>query len=223
MPDVFISPPQTAPLASSNPSPLPQPSSKHSLPPNGTAISLLTAFCEKPLGVTFANQHTHEVILLFLRRHLITNVPWIFFTIVLLLIPSLFAILLQMTSFPLSFLPDNYMFILMIFYYLIVFAFALTNFMSWFYNISLVTTERVVDIDFSEIVYHDVASTKLPEIEEVHYKQIGFIRSFFNYGDIHVHTASDTENFDFLKVPSPQKGAEIIGRLLGEKKGDTDD
>lgn len=181
-------------------------------------IHALSSFCQNPVGVSFQNQEEDEEVLLFLRRHFITNIPWIFISLVLNIIPPLLFIL--NIKIPILFfsVPENFLTVFIIFYYLVVFIYAFISFISWYYNISLVTQKRVVDIDFSDIVYHDVAMTKLNLIEDVNYTQIGFIRSFFNYGDVFVQTAGEKLHFDFLAVPNPAKAVDIIENLIGGHK-----
>ena len=88
--------------------------------------------------------------------------------------------------------------------------------MDWFYNITLITDRGVVDIDYSNIVYHDVAMTNLNLIEDVNYTKVGFIRSLLNYGDLFVQTAGGKENLEALAVPNPAEAARIIGESIGK-------
>src|SRR3989338_9386657 len=78
MPDLFVNPKniskETLPAVSSEP------------------VHMLSAFCENPIGIAFAEQASDEKILLFLRRHFITNLLWILISVVLLLFPILFFI-----------------------------------------------------------------------------------------------------------------------------------
>jgi len=186
MPDLFIPKTEKAPVSSQTskvePAILKTDIGKTFLMP-------LAAFARMPDGVHFALQEDDETILLFLRRHIITNVPWIVSAIILILFPLLINQVLLLTSGSPFTLPQNLGAVLLLFYYLAVFAFVLINFMTWFYNITIVTDSRVIDIDYSEIVYQNVAQTKLVQIEDVSYTQTGFIRSLFDYGDMFVQTA----------------------------------
>lgn len=181
-------------------------------------VSLLTSFRVKPDGVSFRNQDEDEEIFLFLRKHFITNIPWIIFSLVLLFVPLPLVFLFKKATAPIS-LSSSYTIVLTAFYYLAVFSYILVGFITWFYNISLVTNKRVVDVDYSNVVYHDVALTKLDLIEDINFVQSGFIRSLFNYGDIFIQTAGEKTHFDFLAIPQPEKSANIIENLIG---GDRD-
>ncbi len=176
------------------------------------------SFYEHPHGVRFESQQADEAILLFLRKHFITNVPWILITITLLIVPSLLSFIFTTVQFdtPFTNLPPRFTTTFFLFYYLLVFAYVFIQFITWYFNVSIITQKRVVDIDFSELVFHDVAVTKLNLIEDVNYKQVGFLRSFFNYGDAFVQTAGEIMHFDFLAVPQPKRVVSIIEELIGK-------
>lgn len=182
-------------------------------------IHALSSFCQNPLGFSFQNQEKDEKILLFLRRHPITNISWLIPSLLLLLLPlilSLFAPFLERFFLSPILLPRNYLTVLLIFYYLFVFNYMFISFISWFYNIGIVTQKRVIDIDYSDIVHRYISFTKLSLIEDVTYRQTGFIRSLFNYGDVFVQTAGTHPNFEFLSVPQPSYATHIIQELIGK-------
>ncbi len=191
------------------------------LPPHAVhkKMGFLKAFAEKPHGVTFANQKAHEEIVLFLRAHLITNFLWFVIFIFLLFIPLFYLIIFKNIPSPLAFIPENFAYFFTVFYYLLVFAYALFNFLNWFYNILLITNLGVIDIDYSDLLYHDVAFTNFNLVEDVNYTKTGFFRSLFNYGDVFVQTAGGRENLEALGVPNPAKAAHIISNSIGKGDG----
>lgn len=181
-------------------------------------IHHFASFCDHPKGISFQDQKKGEEVLLLLRKHFITNFPWIFTTVVLLILPPLLWSLIKfllLSSFPALVLNPVLTFILISFYYLSVLTYAFISFITWFYNVSLVTNQRVIDIDFSDLVYHNLSATKISLVQDVNYTQVGFIPSFFNYGDVFVQTAAENPNFDFLSVPKPATVVSIIENLIG--------
>ena len=86
------------------------------------SMGLFAAFAKHPKGINFANQEPDEVILLFLRRHFITNIPWIFATFLLLILPPVFLFLLSFV--PSLVIPSGLTLVLVAFYYLIVLSYA---------------------------------------------------------------------------------------------------
>lgn len=180
-------------------------------------VGMFTTFAECPSGVRFEHQGEDEEILLFIRQHFITNFSWIVISLILILLPVVLVPIL-ITGIDLQFsIPENYSFVILSFYYVILFGYILINFLHWFYNIGIVTRRNVIDIDYSEIVNVHVAATKSSQIEDVSYKQNGFFKTLFNFGDVMVQTAANNPNFEFLKVPTPGKVVDIIHELIGTK------
>lgn len=182
-------------------------------------LSFFSTFVELPNKVHFENQESNETILIFLRRHPITNLPWLLltalFSLLPILLPFLFPVFIDTLFTTAIELPANYLTILILLYYLIVIGYGLFNFASWFYNISIVTNNEVVDIDYSHVTYKNIATTNLREIQDVEYVQRGFFQTFFDYGDVFVQTAGSHPNLEFLRVPHPAKVNDII---LDEKR-----
>ncbi len=178
----------------------------------------LASFCENPQGFSFQTQKRDEVILLFLRRHFITNLPWILIAIILSLIPIAFiALIPRFTLLTAIQIPRQLATIIILFYYLILFSYVFINFITWFYNVFLVTNERIVDIDYSHIVVHNIAETKVGQIEDVNYTQAGFIRTLLNFGDVFVQTAGTEMIFEALAVPKPREVTKIIANLIAKE------
>ncbi len=220
MPDVFIS--KNSPAAKTANTPPDTPNTNvYTTTDSEGHLHLLSSFCSNPLGVAFRDQEPDEKVLLFLRRHFITNFSWILTTIILFLLPFILIVLnVQFSIVDLSILPMNLKTAITLFYYLTVFSYGFTNFVTWYFNISLVTTERVVDIDYSDIVYKNIAATKLDLVQDASFVQIGVFAGIFNYGDVLVQTAGTLDNFDFFKVPHPDKVVNIIEGLIGQKNHD---
>ena len=186
---------------------------------HGGKIHAFSSYFETPERVHFANKLNEEIMLLFLRRHFLTNLPWILKAFAMALIPLIFEFLGAFGFYSTDFVAITGKFIIYFFYYFFIFSgYILVNYMTWFYNISLVTNIRVIDIDFSDIVFEDVAATKISQLEDVNYKQVGIVRSVFDYGDVFVQTAGTQRNFEFLAVPHPENVIRIINNLLGRKR-----
>lgn len=172
-------------------------------------LSYLTTYCELPNGITYEGEDADEIVLLLLRRDFITNVPWIIITLIGLIPP--FTIFFLFQNIPLfNNIPDRYILITVAFYCVLILGYALYNFIGWFYNISLVTDRDIVDIDYSNVTYKDISLITYEAVQEVEYQQSGFLRNFFDYGDVFIQTAGQKENVEFLKIPKPDKVADII-------------
>jgi hypothetical protein len=75
-----------------------------------------------------------------------------------------------------------------------------------------------LDIDYSELVNVDIAATRVTQIEDVKYEQGGFFKTFFNYGDVYIQTASTNPDFEFLRIPNPPRAVDMIRRLIGPRR-----
>jgi uncharacterized membrane protein YdbT with pleckstrin-like domain len=173
-----------------------------------------SAFAEAPVNVTFDSQETGEKIILLLRQHVIVLVLPILAIILMILAPILIGALTVFTGFNLgSILTETQLMIIIVFWYLFIFAFALYKFIFWYFNIYILTNERIIDYDFRGILHKQTSFAKLGQIQDVTPKMIGFFSTFFNYGDIYVQKAGERQEFDFHKVPKP---AEVSNRILEE-------
>lgn len=185
---------------------------------HGGQVHAFSSYFENPSKIKFTNKLHEEIMVLFLRKHFATNTPWILKAIAMALIPVLFELLASFGFYSTGFISISGKFIVYFFYYFFIFSgYIFVNYMTWFYNISLVTNIRVVDIDFSDVVFENVAATKISQLEDVNYKQIGILRSIFDFGDVFVQTAGAARNFEFLAVPHPENVIRIINSLLGRR------
>jgi hypothetical protein len=211
MPDIFVAEPKIVTPAPTEQTPLI--SADEIL--KGNPVHLFSAFKKDPDGVDFSDKDDQEKIILFIRRSFITNIRWMFFGIIFSIIPLFLGSILRFFPNPLPFLPNKFYFFLIAFYYLVVVTYCFINFISWYFNISLVTDRRVIDIDFSSLVYKDVAATKINLVQDVSFSQVGAIRTFFDYGDVLVQTAGTLDNFIFESAPQPENIVHITEDLIG--------
>jgi len=167
-----------------------------------------------PKNVRFSDQEENEEIILIIRRHFVTNIPWLAAVIILAILPfTLFPIIFSFSPFPV--LSAQTIFLITFFYYLIIAGFVLLQFTLWYFHIGIITNIRIRDIDIHGILYKDVSEAKNEFIQDVSYAQIGFVRSIFNYGEVSVQTAGTKPNIEFDKAPRPAEISRIIGDLLG--------
>lgn len=231
MPDVFVAPEEetTPPVEKGKTGSLPSSTKPHkrvqSPPPpaatdpghidvTGNSIHLLTSFCEHPKDIRFENQEEHEHVHLFMRRHIITNLRWTLTTLLLILLPLLLPLFLQVLGPALITIPTRFIVFFLLFYYLILFGYGFVHFITWFYNVGIVTQMRIVDIDISHITHKNIAAVSINDVVDVTYIQHGLIHNLLDYGDIQLQTEGMKPNFEFHAVPKPAKVADIISDLI---------
>ncbi|MEK7163973.1 MAG: hypothetical protein AAB768_02395 [Patescibacteria group bacterium] len=172
--------------------------------------AMLGAYNVRP-DTRFVAQQEDEEIVLLLRAHPITNIPWILLAILMLILPSLLLGGGLFTA-----VPGKFMFIGKLTWYLMALVFTLEKILYWYYSVFIITNERLVDIDFYNLMYRTVTYANLNHIEEPESITGGFIRSIFQYGDVYVTTASEKPTVEALNVPFPDKVVDIISRLAEE-------
>lgn len=171
------------------------------------------AFTPKPLNVSFESQDDDEQIVLFVRKHVITNLGWILTAIVLVIMPFFLRFI------PLiDFFPERFHLPLIGGWYLFTLGYILEKFLSWFFNVNILTDERIVDIDFYSLLYKRISSAKIDRVEDVSVDMSGFMATLVNYGTVDIQTAAEEREFSFELVPQPQKVAQVINELLLEEQ-----
>ena len=178
--------------------------------------SVLAAFCPSPKDIAFDVQHGNEEILLLLRQHPIVNVGWIFVAVILGFLPSLFPLL-----FPFFRLSVGLASLFNLSWYVLLFGFILERFVMWYYNVYIITNERVIDVDFYSLLFKRVSEAKLENIEDLTGASSGVLQSLFDYGDVVIQTAAEVPEIEFERVPHPDIVRKLLSELidLDESKG----
>ncbi len=179
---------------------------------------ILGSFFAHPKKCRFESQQDDEEILILGRRHFITNLGW------LAVLSFAFFVPFFWIEFPfVKALDGNTLVSLTMLYYMVLTFFGMQNFLMWFYNVYIVTNERLVDIDFIGLLSKTVNVAQLKDLQDVNYTQKGILASFFNYGDVIVQTASEQKTpdsageesaFTFEAVGMPDKIAAMISQLV---------
>jgi hypothetical protein len=175
--------------------------------------NLFNAFAPKPVNTSFDNQQEQETVLLLLRQHPVTQIKWVLVAILLILVPFLFSYV----GF-LNFLPARFHIVAAIGWYLMVVGFILEAFLSWFYNVYIITDERIVDVDFNSLLFKNISYAKIENIEDVTTTAGGTLGTIFDYGTITIQTAATIPEFEFQDVPHPSRVAAFINEMMLEEE-----
>lgn len=179
----------------------------------GTTRHSLSSFLVSPKIFTFEERDAEEEIILVLRRHWFTNVRWILIAIFMAMAPIIFQ------SVPLlAYFPPNYQFIALLFWYLITFIYVFEQFLSWYFNVCIITDERVIDIDFNNLLIKKFADAKISMIQDVSSHIIGVTQTLFNYGTVDVQTAAEVPEITFELIPNPEKVIKVLQQLRQEEE-----
>lgn len=175
--------------------------------------SPLDSFAPKPVSVFFDAQEKSEQIILLLRRHPITLIPRLVAAFVLILTPLLFSLVPVF-----SFLPDRFNVAALVLWLLLIIGFLLETFLTWFFNVYIITDERIIDVDFLSLIYKNISAAKIDNIEDVTSITGGAIRSIFNFGTVKIQTAGASVEIQFEDVPQPAKVTRLLNEMLLEEE-----
>jgi hypothetical protein len=159
--------------------------------------------------VQFESQHEGEEVVLVVRKHLITQLNWIINSVFLLLL----GIILSTVVFP-QFMAPNLILVFFVFIIIFTFSYFWLNFLFWYFTVGIVTTERILDLDFLGILYKEFTATTIDQVSDITTKVGGFAGSVFNYGDVMVKTEGLEQNIEFDDIPMPSEVVEIINNLM---------
>lgn len=175
--------------------------------------SFMSAFFAFPQDAHFAGEQNDEEIILLMRAHIITTVPWIVGSILLLVLPVILLPLLGGLG-VLGNVGVGMTFSLLIFWYLGTFTFAFLNFLYWYFNVYIVTNQRIVDVDWYSLVHREVNVSQISKIQDITANQIGVLSGLFDFGHVLIQTAGTEPNFEYSNVPHPQLVARKLQELL---------
>ncbi len=172
-----------------------------------------SSFSVIPGRIRFETQEAREKIILLLRQHWVTQLKWLATSLILVFLPLLLNYIPV-----LDFLTPNYRFVIIVIWYLLIIAFIYEQFISWFFHVFIVTDERIIDVNFSNLIYKEISEAKIDNIEDVTYKQGGVLRAVFDFGDVACQTAAEQRQFVMEDVPQPERVVKILNELKLEEE-----
>jgi uncharacterized membrane protein YdbT with pleckstrin-like domain len=190
----------------------------------GRFKSILGSLVVKPPQTRFESQDDDEVIVIMGRRHFVTNLKWLALSCFAFFVPLFWG------EFPMvKVLDASTNSVLSIVWYSVLLFYVVQNLILWFYNVYIITNERLVDVDFFGLLYKNINVTQIGKVEDVNYSQRGIFAGFFNYGDVVVQTASEQRSddrseksaFTFDHVANPDLVVKIVSELM-EKDNEAD-
>lgn len=155
-------------------------------------------------SITFDTQNDNENIIILVRKAFVTNIGWIIRAIIMVLIPILIYPSILAAGFDPSDYLDSALIILIIFgWYLFTYTISVMEVYRWYYNVLMVTNERLIDIDFNPMFRRRISEANLENIEDVTETIPNFLGNIFNYGNLEIQTAAEKREFEFLSAPRP--------------------
>ncbi len=169
---------------------------------------------------TLIKQKDGEEVKYVLRRHWVTFVPRILFFILLLFVPVALYFLIKNTT-PLVLTGEFSYPLIILFtsaYYLSIYLFFFAEFLTHYLDEWIITTDRVLDTEQLSLFSRSISETDLSKIQDVTTEVHGAFATLFDYGDVHIKTASTNVSIVAKSVPRPNKLRSEIMQLAHLKR-----
>lgn len=153
---------------------------------------------------TLFDQKPGEHVEIVKRRHPITFIPQIFLFLLMLTLPILVGYLVFGSEVTIKNpLLHASGVLLMSIYYLSALLFFMGQFVDYYLDITIVTNDRIIDIEQKGIFGRQISELDLARVQDVNSEVKGIIASMFNYGLVEVQTAGDEANFEMHDAYDP--------------------
>ncbi len=141
------------------------------------------------------------------RRHIITILPSLFLSMVLIVLPFFFM-------FPLFGWGTPGIIIFGVLILAGAFVAFRTLFM-WDEDVLILTNQRVIDVDQKGLFSRKVTEMSLASVQDVSWKRQGFLQTIFRMGSINIQSAAATSSIEGAHIARPEKLQDLINDLRG--------
>ncbi len=167
----------------------------------------------------FPSQQNNESVFMFLRRDILNFLPMALIILFLFSfgIVSLFLFALPGTAVTSGWI-RNVFAVAVPSYLLLVGLFGFIAWLDFYFDVHILTSLRLVDIDQNRLFSRSIAELALDDIEDVKVTRNGILETVANFGDVLVQTAGEKPNFLLDKISFPQEVAALILDLSEQTK-----
>lgn len=109
------------------------------------------------------------------------------------------------------------------FFMLAVWIYAWLIWIDYYFDVWIITTERVVNIEQKGLFTRHVSELRFNKIEDVTTEVTGFLPTILNYGDVKIQTAAEEAEFRFRTVSDPYHVKNIIMELQRKNEKESTD
>jgi hypothetical protein len=161
----------------------------------------------------FPGQLDSEEVIFFSRKHPLSFAGMVLIAFAMLVLPVIGIFIYGTTKISLSGFAAQIFAAIIGAYTLFVLGFFLVAWISYYYDVIIVTDCRVVEINQEALFFRKISEANLADIEDVNAEIKGILPTFFHYGTVFIQTAGTAENFEFQFLPRPYKIAKLISDL----------
>jgi len=105
-----------------------------------------------------------------------------------------------------------------VFFLAMAITIAFDTFARWFYTVNIITDQRIVDVDFINVLRHEFSEAQLEKIEDVTHSVSGLLGTIFDFGTVTIQTAGAQPEFQFNNVPRPRDVQDTLFDLVELKQ-----
>jgi uncharacterized membrane protein YdbT with pleckstrin-like domain len=168
----------------------------------------------------FDGKAPDEKVHIFTRRHWLFLLPDIIVTFGLVLLPAIIVIIAAaLGGSPFDDSGRTILVTIVPAYYLAVLTWFFIRWLDYYLDLSIVTDQRVVDIDQFGLFRRKISELQLDAVQDVSSSRKGIFQTMFNYGDLEIQTAAERENFEFSSVPRPDTMVQTILKVCKDGGG----
>lgn len=88
-------------------------------------------------------------------------------------------------------------------------------------DLIIITDSRVIGIEQLGALSRTVSECSLDRVQEVNAHTSWILQTIFGFGDVHIHTASETSNMIVNYAPDPIENARRINNIIHEYRNNT--
>ena len=165
--------------------------------------SVFSSFYPFPKNISFLSIGKEEAVVLVVRHHWTGLVPKLFLAFFTFLSPFFLSMAIS-GWFEGAIGTSLFVLGLFIFFTMLTISILLDGFFKWFFEMNVITTKRIVDVDFVSIMNHRVSETTFDQVQDVSHSPAGPLAAIFDYGHLYVQTAAAKCEFEFYNVPRPR-------------------
>ncbi len=160
--------------------------------------------------------HKDEKIVYFLRHHWIVYAYPVGMALVLSVAPLLAGSMMSSVFTRISPSLQGMLTIFLSVYYLGIWLFLFTAFLTLYLDVWIVTTRRIVYIEQHSLFSRTIAEQSLLRVQDVTSEVKGVLSTFLGYGNIHVQTAGESKRFGFKAITNPLEVSRTIFKLVDD-------
>lgn len=166
------------------------------------------------------NRKPDEKTVLFLRRHWIVPARILCTLALGFVIPP--ALYLLMKQFNPAILASPMISALIAlaacFYVLAVWMFVFQDVITYYLDMWIVTTERIISIEQIGLFHRTSSELHLTDVVDVTSSIDGVLRTLLNFGEVVIETPGEQEHFHFFQVPHPESVRETILKCVDDAR-----